>query len=61
MNIFLNSISDLLINLAAGWFGAAFILPMTIRKFKANIKILLINLSCGIITLLLAVLIRSNL
>lgn len=27
-NLWLNSISDLLINLSAGWFGAVFIVPV---------------------------------
>jgi len=58
MSILLNSISDLLINLSAGWFGAVFILPMTVKKFKVNLQILLLNIFCGIISLLSAVIVR---
>lgn len=33
--ITLQSISDLFINLSAGWFGAAFIIPISTRKIKS--------------------------
>ncbi|HZE87236.1 MAG TPA: hypothetical protein VE090_03440 [Methylomirabilota bacterium] len=34
--IVFNALSDLLINLSAGWFGAAFIIPITVAKGKKN-------------------------
>jgi len=58
MSIWLQGLSDILINLSAGWFGAAFILPMTIRKFKVNWRILTINIACGIFTYVTAMIIR---
>jgi hypothetical protein len=60
VEIFLNSISDLLINLAAGWLGAAFILPMTVKKFKVNFWLLLLNIGCGIFAFVVSLILRSS-
>lgn len=49
------TLSDLFINLAAGWFGAAIILPITIRSnIKLNFTLLLVNILFGIFCLLVA-------
>lgn len=61
MQAFPSVVSDLMVNLSAGWFGAAFILPMTTKKFKINWRLLTINILCGILALLAAVLFRSSL
>lgn len=54
-----NVLSDFVINLAAGWTAAAFILPMTTYKFKINVKLLMINITCAILCLMIAVILRS--
>jgi len=38
------ALSDLLINLSAGWFGAAFIIPLSEQKPKVNLNILTGNI-----------------
>jgi len=53
------ALSELFINLSAGWFGAALILPMTTGKFKINSSLLLINILYGILSLLIGILLRS--
>ena len=55
------TLSDLFVNLSAGWFGAAFIVPLASKRSKLKIWLLLVNLLFGIITLLAAVLLRGNL
>lgn len=60
MKTLLSVASDLLVNLSAGWFGAAFILPMTTKKFQVNWRLLMINILCGILALLAAVLFRNS-
>ena len=47
-------ISDLLVNLAAGWLGAVIILPVTIGIKRLSLTALLGNILCGILSLILA-------
>lgn len=54
-----SALSELFINLSAGWFGAALILPMTTGKFRINWKLLMLNVISGMVALLGAVLLRS--
>lgn len=59
--ILLTAFSDLLLNLSAGWFGAAFIIPITIVKGKKRrFWTLFINIVLGIVALSVAVIIRSQ-
>lgn len=60
MQVMFLSIADLFINLSAGWFGAAFILPMTVKKFRVNVQLLILDIACGIVSLLIAIFIRST-
>ena len=56
-SIIVNALSDLLINLSAGWFGVAIIVPLKItrRKFLP----LIVNLSLGILALGIAIILRK--
>ena len=49
--VFLIIIYDLFVNLAAGWFGAAFIVPLTSKTVQTK-WLLFVNISLGIISLL---------
>ena len=53
-------LSDLFVNLSAGWFGAALIVP-TVAKKKASINagILLFNLIFGIVFLIIGFQLRE--
>lgn len=52
---FLTIVSDLFINLSAGWFGAIIILPNLFNlKSILNLAVLLTNLLFGIISILIA-------
>ena len=54
-------ISDLFINISAGWFGAAFIVPAFSKEdFTLNIGILTTNLLMGILFLVLAYKLRKQ-
>ena len=47
---FLLSLSELFINLSAGWFGAAFIVPLSVESIsKINLGILTVNVGFGIL------------
>lgn len=59
-SILLISFSDLFVNLSAGWFGAAFIIPIKIRSRKKRIEALLLNMTFGIVYLALAIVLRSS-
>lgn len=52
-------LSDLLVNLSAGWFGVALILPIAVRKPKVRLSALTINITLGIVSLLLAFVLRK--
>lgn len=56
--IFLIILSDLFVNLAAGWFGSAFILPITSRKKKFAWWVLLMHIGFGTISLLVSYILR---
>ena len=55
------TLADLFVNLSAGWFGAAFIIPLASKKPKLRPWLLLINILFGIIALSLSVFLRSTL
>lgn len=60
LSIWLLALSDLFINLAAGWFGAALVIPITGRLPKRlNLWLLTYNASFGTLSLLIAVLLRK--
>lgn len=60
MNLVFIILSELFVNLAAGWFAAAFIIPVT-GKFpkKLNLWLLTNNLFLGTVSLLAAILLRK--
>jgi len=49
MSPWIQGLSDLFINLSAGWIGVALIVPMTIRVPKRSRRLLLGNILCGIL------------
>ncbi|MEK7518025.1 MAG: hypothetical protein AAB583_05770 [Patescibacteria group bacterium] len=57
----LGILTEFLINLAAGWFGAAIVLPIRSEKRKIKFLLLTVNLSCGILSLVIAYIIRRTL
>ena len=60
--IFFQAISDLCINLSAGWFGAAFIVPNAVgKRGKVKFWILTVDIFLGIIFLVLSVQLRKRL
>lgn len=62
MNIGWNQIlSEFLINIAAGWFGAIFIVPIYSKTVgKVKIALLIVNLTFVIVSLCLAYIIRRT-
>lgn len=53
-------LSEFLINIAAGWFGAIFIVPIYSKtKIKVKLSLLIVNLVFVIFSLWLAYLIRN--
>jgi len=55
----LEAIADLLINLAAGWFGAIFIVPnFSGLPYPLNVLVLTQDLIVGIVTLIAAIKLR---
>lgn len=56
--ILLSILSDLFVNLSAGWFGAAFIVPITTKKSKIRWWILTVNIAYGILTLVISLILR---
>lgn len=59
LNTFFLGLSDLLINLAAGWFGVAVIIPIVIRKAKVKFVPLIVNLFFAIVSFIIAIYLRS--
>jgi len=55
------ALSDLLINLSAGWFGAAIIFPLYAKRAKVKQTALISNVLFGIFALLIAVVLRDQL
>lgn len=55
----LSVLSDLFVNLSAGWFGAAFIVPVTSKISKLKVWLLIINIGFGIMALVISVILRS--
>jgi len=59
MSTWIQGLSDLFINLSAGWFGAALILPLaTPKRSKFRFKTLTINITCGILAYIIGVLLK---
>lgn len=53
------TISDLLVNLSAGWFGAIVVLPIVFPFHKkVNVSLLIFDAAVGIVSLLFAVQLR---
>lgn len=60
-NLWLNSISDLFINLSAGWFGTVFIVPVfSDSSLIFSLPILTGDLTMGILFLVGAIELRKN-
>ena len=57
--IWFGAISDLFINLSAGWFGAAIIAFTAVKKTKFTPWGLILNIGLGIFGLLMGVFFRS--
>ena len=55
------ALSDLLINLSAGWFGVGIILPLYTKKTKIKLRALIFNILFGILALLTSITLRSKL
>lgn len=58
MSVWFQGLSDVFLNLSAGWFGAALILPMTIKSPKTNKILLLGNILCGILAYVIGILLK---
>lgn len=59
-SVWLLTLSDLFVNLAAGWFGAALVIPITGKLPKRlNLWLLTYNASLGTVSLLITVLLRK--
>lgn len=56
-SVFMQSTADLFINLSAGWFGIAFIAP---KSKKLRVPILTMNISYGIVCLLIGFALRKS-
>lgn len=52
-------LSELFINLAAGWFGAAIIVPLTSKRRKTKWWILPMHIGFGIVSLLISYILRK--
>ena len=60
--VWLEIVSDLFVNLAAGWIGAAFIIPITSKLDKqVSLGLLTMNLVIAIVFLVAAFELRSKL
>ena len=60
--VWLEIVSDLFVNLAAGWIGAAVVIPVTSKlDKKVNLGLLTMNLTLGIVFLVAAFELRSKL
>ncbi len=60
MYVFLATISDLLVNLSAGWFGVVFIVPnFSKEKGFRKLLILTLDICAAIVCLIAAFLLRS--
>jgi len=57
--VFLNIISELFVNLSAGWFGVAFIVPLTSKRPKFKWWVLPIHIGFGIVSLLFSYTLRK--
>jgi threonine/homoserine efflux transporter RhtA len=63
ISIAFSILADFMVNMAAGWVGVAVILPIglkEVKKQKIDWKILILDLFCGILSLIAAYLLRSH-
>lgn len=60
MRIWYQTLSDLLINLAAGWLGSIVIVPAFAGGIEIDWWLLLFDATAGILSLKMAVVIRSK-
>ena len=59
-SVLLIAFSDLFINLSAGWFGAAFIIPIAVIKGrKKRFLALFLNITFGIVALGCGIILRE--
>ncbi|OGG15432.1 hypothetical protein A2875_02375 [Candidatus Gottesmanbacteria bacterium RIFCSPHIGHO2_01_FULL_46_14] len=59
--LWLTLLSELFVNLAAGWFGAAIVLPASIKSFrKLNLWVLTTNVIFAIVSLWVAFQLRKQ-
>ena len=56
--LFVIILSDLFVNLSAGWFGAAFIVTLVSKRSKLKFRVLFLNLLFGTISLVVAYVLR---
>lgn len=54
--IFIQTLADLFINLSAGWFGIAFIVP---KNKRVRWRVLTVNILYGIVCLIISFLLRK--
>lgn len=59
--IIIGSMADLFVNLSAGWFGAAIIVPIYTRKQRTKPWAVVLNIEFGIMSLLAAIILRNQL
>lgn len=59
LHVILPTLADLFVNLSAGWFGAAVIIPISVKRSKRKAWALTINTLFGILALGFAILLRS--
>jgi len=52
--VWFSVLSDLFVNLSAGWFAAAIIIPIGNRRHKLNLWLLTTNIAFGILALIIA-------
>lgn len=57
--LWFNIISDLFVNLSAGWYGASLIIPTFTESLNFNFGILILNVSFGTVSLLVAYQLRK--
>lgn len=57
---FITVLSDLFVNLSAGWFGAALILPISFKRTRISWILLTGNLLSGTLSLIVSYLLRRT-
>lgn len=57
--LWLITLSEVLTNLSAGWFGAAFVVPISSKRPRLKLWILLINIGSGTIAFVSAIVVKK--